>query len=155
MRWDTDLLAELNSTMQMCLPSTLYIEWVEILISSVFYSLLYCFPKISRLISFWEKEKLLFKTSLFLQSQHNLVLWNFWILFSDVMLISLRPCMVFSFLLSKKVPLPVETIFWLGQHLPPCSTATYRTLWNGVNCSNIPQDTNFTMRKVPLCQIKL
>lgn len=110
-RWDTDLLAELNSTMWMCLPSTLYTEWVEIFISSVFYSLLYCFPKISGLISFREKEKLLLKTSLCLQSQHSLVLLNFWILFSDVMLVSLRACMVFSFLLSKKVPSPVETIF--------------------------------------------
>ena len=84
--WQAGLLAELKSTVQMRQPTTLLNEWVEIFISSVLYGLLYRFHKVSELIGFWKNENHLLKTALCLQSQHNLVLPNVWILHSEVVL---------------------------------------------------------------------
>lgn len=101
--WQAGLLAELKSTVQMRQPTTLLNEWVEIFISSVLYGLLYRFHKVSELIGFWKNENHLLKTALCLQSQHNLVLPNVWILHSEVVLIALQ-AKVISFLFMFCVP---------------------------------------------------
>lgn len=71
----------------------------------VFYSLLCSFHKISGLICFCENENLSLENFL----GYSLVLLNFWILYSDRILVSPGICTIFPVALSK-MPLPVQVM---------------------------------------------